>query len=188
MDDAATKDDGAASADLREELLRRPNPDTDSTVDLGDPSYLETVIIWVGGAIGAGVIGNAAYDTLKAGWARLRLRSRKAQRAINLDSYSAVVQLARVTLYQRLADAGFEPIPDGVINIVRCERNERGWLVAFSGRHIRAWVRLPASPETDGRVPVEVEVGSIDFRGLWMQLHTLRFVDKARGQRPGISE
>ena len=146
------------------------------------------MVVWVAGAIGTGVIDNAASDTLKAGWARLRLRGRKAQRAINLDSYSTVTQLARVTLYQRLADAGLEPIPDGVINIVRCERNERGWLVAFSGQHIRAWVRLPPTPEADGRVPVEVEVGSINRRGLRDQLLTLRLIGEVLQRRTDIPE
>ncbi|MEV0810905.1 hypothetical protein [Micromonospora sp. NPDC050200] len=119
-----------------------------------DFEVVKTAAIWIGGALGTGVVGNAFYDALKTTMRRLLGRKK---RPLVLER-EAASRIARDALSRRAADAGISDLPDDAVLHVECWRGQDGWLIRLSGDNIKARVRIPSTAVSEEGVKAEVAI------------------------------
>lgn len=117
---------------------------------------LTIAMVWVGGAVSAGVLGNATYDLLKATVSRLL--SRQADTKVVLSQTQAV-QIARVALRERIEQIGVDDFPADVQLRVRdWWLSETEWWITLVGPGVRARMKVPKSVGSKDAIGVDVEV------------------------------
>ncbi|WP_128763565.1 hypothetical protein [Micromonospora sp. MW-13] len=121
---------------------------------IDDAAVLTAAVVWVGGAVGAGVLGNAAYDLFKAAVSRLLRRS-----SPKILSQPQAVQIARKALRERLMQAEIDDFPeDEELQVDQWSLSERGWWIVLQGLDVRAYVTIPAASERKDAIEAEVKV------------------------------
>ncbi|MFJ8579731.1 hypothetical protein [Micromonospora sp. NPDC093277] len=115
--------------------------------------WAQSTVIYLGSAIASGVLGNVAYDGLKAALGRLR-RGKVSPDPGPQDP--DLVLLARAAVHARCADLGLDEQAGADVNAV-CSHAAGGWEVLFRGRPdgVTASVRLSVD---DQRADVKAEV------------------------------
>lgn len=107
------------------------------------PYWAQEALVWIGGATVAGVVGNAAYDALKAVVRRLR-----AVGSSDLSCEDASL-IAGIALAVRCDMLELEP-PN--LNSLTCHAypvKDGGWTVVFSGDQLAATVEIPPGDPTE---------------------------------------
>ncbi|ROP31344.1 hypothetical protein [Couchioplanes caeruleus] len=101
---------------------------------LGDKSVWDAAhmaLVWLGGAVSTGVVGNAAYDALEGILRRLRRAEPDEQAAIG---HADAVSLAQIAVMQRFDELGLQALADGDITGVEARQPYTGrWWVYLSG-------------------------------------------------------
>lgn len=111
----------------------RPDPtraDVEELAEYAGPPIVDAAVFVVT-AISSGVLGNAAYDAIKAMFRR--------ERASEAFTVSEREQIARLAVRARCAEVGV-PVPRGN---ARCQVNLAGELVELDYGDLRAKVRVP---------------------------------------------
>ncbi|MFG3419293.1 helix-turn-helix domain-containing protein [Micromonospora sp. NPDC048063] len=139
---------------------------------------LGTTVVWVGGALSAGVLGNAAYDLLKAAASRLLRRG-----SPKVLSQPQAVQIARRALQERVAQAEIDNFPEvEVLEVAEWSLSERGWRILLQGPEVLASVEIPAASERRDAVKAVV---SVTFSGRAAGPRGSKFMPGNRAARPG---
>ena len=121
---------------------------------IDDTAMLTTAVVWVGGAVSAGVLGNAAYDLLKAAASRLLRRS-----SPKILSQPQAVQIARKALRERLIQAEIDDCPeDEELQVAQWSLSERGWWIVLRGPGVHAYVTIPAASKRRDAIEAVVKV------------------------------
>ncbi|BCL15611.1 hypothetical protein [Micromonospora sagamiensis] len=108
--------------------------------------WTQTAVFWVGASATAGVIGNAAYDAIKAAVARLKSVHPAGPRDRDPDA----VLLARSTVNLRCVQLGTGELAAETVQEVLCRWTPDGWTVQFLGESLNAIVDLSAGPGGEG--------------------------------------
>ncbi|MEH1015784.1 hypothetical protein V6U90_22060 [Micromonospora sp. CPCC 206060] len=115
---------------------------------------LTTAVVWVGGAVSAGVLGNAAYDLLKTAVSRLLGRN-----SFKILSQPQAVQIARRALRERVAQAEIDDFPeDEALRVAEWSLSERGWWIVLRGPDVHAYVTIPATSKRRDAIEAVVKV------------------------------
>ncbi|MEV0326349.1 hypothetical protein AB0H63_07825 [Micromonospora echinospora] len=121
---------------------------------IDDTATLTAAVVWVGGAVSAGVLGNAAYDLFKAAVSRLLNRS-----SPKVLSQPQAVQIARRALRERLVKAEIDAYPeDEELQVADWSLSDRGWWIVLQGPGVRAYVTIPAASERKDAIEAVVKV------------------------------
>ncbi|MGK5741400.1 hypothetical protein [Micromonospora sp. URMC 103] len=111
--------------------------------------------MFIGTSVGAGVLGNAAYDALK----RALGRRRPKESALPVADEADARLLAGLALRLHLHSLGRIDEAHEAIEAVECFRlTGADWGVLLRGQHFGAYVELGGHPSGDGDVPARVQL------------------------------
>jgi hypothetical protein len=156
-DDAATSEPGLDAAVGERPARQASNRihiggDVAGNVVAGGSNVVGDVVVFVGVALGSGIIGNVAYDALKATVKKLVPRSRSSA------SYGERTLIARTAVQKRCAEVDFPiPGPDDPCD-VRWDADDASYTYHLTFHHVVAKVVIPK--------------GALDGRELQVTLHT----------------
>ncbi|MFI6228851.1 hypothetical protein ACIBCR_16230 [Micromonospora echinospora] len=150
---------GWTDRDAGDDLTSRskvPGPVAAGLGDVVTAEMLATATVWISGAVGAGMLGNSAYDAFKVAISRLLHRDGDGEPKPLTEAEAVVI--ARKALQDRVTQAEVVDFPDvATLRVAEWSLSDSGWSIWFQGGRNFAQVKIPA--DTAGKEGVYAKVG-----------------------------
>ncbi|MEU5948528.1 hypothetical protein ABZ793_23615 [Micromonospora sp. NPDC047465] len=154
---------GWTDRDAWDDLIPRSENRGPLASGVGDVVTVEmfaTATVWISGAVGAGMLGNSAYDAFKVAISRLLHRDGEPK---PLTQAEAVV-IARKALQDRVDQAMVVDFPDvATLRVAEWSLSDSGWSIWFQGGRNFAQVKIPTNAAGKDGVYVKVGLGRTKY-------------------------
>ncbi|MFG3419954.1 hypothetical protein ACIBTZ_11340 [Micromonospora sp. NPDC049460] len=131
--------------------------------DVVTVEMLATAMVWISGAVGAGMLGNSAYDAFKVAISRLLHRDPGGE--AKPLSQAQAVEIARKALQDRVTQAEVVDFPDvATMRVAEWSLSDSGWSITLQRGGIDAQVEIPTDVAGKDGVYVKVRVAETRLR------------------------
>jgi hypothetical protein len=125
--------------------------------DVVTVEMLATATVWISSAVGAGMLGNSAYDAFKVAVSRLFRRDPTVEFRPLIQSEA--VEIARKALQDRVDQAEVIDFPDvATMRVDEWSMSDSGWSITLQAGKVKAEVEIPTDAAGKDGVYVKVRV------------------------------